>query len=266
MAVVLSEGSVLSSGAYRLYMAIGFMTGFVALFLSGATIFTEVNVVLPLLMVNSRDHDHRRVLLKQVQFWGLVWIGNLAGTLFVATLFNCAYVLTRAHIVNLQLILVDKLRYKANGGGGWFQVVLSGVLCNWMVGFTSFSVAKARIIVSTIAAVFFPVLVFVTLALEQTVANMALFFLYLTYPIAGTPPGTVQITWGDAFGWSIVPSSIGNTLGAVVLVSMVFTFVIENGVLFGCCCPKKKRGGNGDDVEMQGGAADASAPQDTIVL
>jgi formate/nitrite transporter FocA (FNT family) len=262
VAVTLSEGSVLSSGAYRIYIALGFMTGFVALFLSGATIFTEVNVVLPLLMMKSADR--RQVLLKQLQFWGMVWLGNLVGTLFVATLFNCAFVLGRPQIVNLEGILLNKLRYKANGGGGWFQVVLSGALCNWMMGLASFCVAKSRIIVSTIVGVFFPVLVFVTLSLEQTVANMSLFFLYLTYPIAGPLPTTDVISWGDAFGWSIVPSSIGNAIGAVVLVSMLFTFVIEDGLLFGCCCTKKRT--NGDDLEMQTRTNSDFAPQDTIVL
>jgi hypothetical protein len=58
-----------------------------------------------------------------------------------------------------------------------------------------------------------------------------------------------------------VPSSIGNAIGAVVLFSMLFTFAIENGVLFGCCCAKKKGEG---DVEMQG--TGSFGPQDTIVL
>jgi formate/nitrite transporter FocA (FNT family) len=212
-----------------------------------------------------KSADRRQVLLKQLQFWGMVWLGNLIGTLFVATLFNCAFVLGRPQIVNLEGILLNKLRYKANGGGGWFQVVLSGVLCNWMMGLASFCVAKSRIIVSTIVGVFFPVLVFVTLSLEQTIANMSLFFLYLTYPIAGPLPGTDIVTWGDAFGWSIVPSSLGNAIGAVVLVAMLFTFVIEDGLLFGCCCAKKKT--DGDDLELQTTTTTSDfAPQDTIVL
>jgi hypothetical protein len=41
VAVALSEGS--QQGAYRVYLALGFMTGFVALVLSGAAAFTEVS-------------------------------------------------------------------------------------------------------------------------------------------------------------------------------------------------------------------------------
>jgi formate/nitrite transporter FocA (FNT family) len=81
----------------------------------------------------------------------------------------------------------------------------------------SFSVAKSRIIISTIVAVFFPVLVFVALQLENGLPNMCLFILYLTYPITGTLPNSDVASWGDAFAWSIIPSSLGNMLGGFLL-------------------------------------------------
>ncbi len=58
VAVCLSDGSQSSPGAYRIYLALGFMCGFVSLFLSGAAAFNEVNVVLPFIMlVNRKDCD-----------------------------------------------------------------------------------------------------------------------------------------------------------------------------------------------------------------
>lgn len=107
VAVALSEGSSQFPGPYKLYIAIGFMCGFVALFLSGAAAFNEVNVVLPFLML--RDV---RGLRFQFQFWFIVWAGNLLGVLFTATLLNCAAVLTFNQISNLASILSFKLRYK----------------------------------------------------------------------------------------------------------------------------------------------------------
>ncbi len=96
-------------------------------------------------------------------------------------------------------------------------------------------------------AVFWPVLVFVSLQLENGLPNMSLYFLYLTFPIVGVVPNS-NISWGDAFGWAIIPSSIGNTIGGFFLVSLVFSFAfetVENP--FSCCGRMKKAKVEGGD-------------------
>ncbi len=54
------------------------------------------------------------------------WIGNLAGTLFCATLLSAAGIITSNIAQIIYADLVFKLRYRDNGAAGWFQVVLSG--------------------------------------------------------------------------------------------------------------------------------------------
>lgn len=86
-------------------------------------------------------------------------------------------------------------------------------------------------------------------------ANLGLFFTWLAYSsIYGIPsPG---VSWGDAFGWSIVvpllfcplpplplshaalqPSSLGNLLGGICLVAMVFHFAFTRPW---CCRSRDK--------------------------
>lgn len=233
VAVVLADGA--GGGTQKLLGALGFMTGFVALFVSGAAAFTEVNVVLPFLMMRQFDGY---ALLKQFRFWLFVWVGNLAGALLVAVFFNCVGVFTSFQMLQLETLLVAKLRYRTMGGAGWWKCFLSGILCNWMFGMASFAAAKSRIIVSTVVAVFFPVLVFVALSLEHTIANMSLFTIYLTYTIVAPLPNSV--TWGDFFAWSLVPSSLGNMIGAFVLVSLVFSFTVEGPLRCSCARSKKQ--------------------------
>lgn len=190
--------------------------------------------------------------------------------MLTATLINLASVMTVTQSQSLYGTLLLKLsKYRAKGAGGWFQVVLSGALCNWAVGMAAFGSAKSRIIISTVAAVFFPVLIFVSLQLEQANAIMSLTMLWLTYSgIYGVY--SEGITWGDAFGWLIIPTSLGNTLGAFLLVTLLFSYAFELQRLtwFQKCCAKcrsKKERNDDAPSSRRPGILDFVSGHDTMI-
>lgn len=110
------------------------------------------------------------------------------------------------------------------GALGWFQVVLSAGLGNYLVGMAAFLASRSRNNISTVFGVFFPVLMFVALGVQHSPANMGFFMLGLTY--SGIYHIDTGVGWGVAFGWNIVPASIGNIVGGILLVLLLFSFGI----------------------------------------
>ena len=76
MSVLLAFGTR-TEGLVRLLEGFGFSAGFFFVVLSGAVLFTEANVVLPVLLHRSPRTGVGRVL----RFWALAWVGNLTGAL-----------------------------------------------------------------------------------------------------------------------------------------------------------------------------------------
>ncbi|CAM9719012.1 unnamed protein product, partial [Choristocarpus tenellus] len=70
-----------------------------------------------------------------------------------------------------------------------------------------------------LVGIFFPVLGFVALGAQHTTANMGYFSIGLI--TMSNPP----VTWEEAFLWNIVPASIGNIIGALVMVAGPFFFL-----------------------------------------
>lgn len=156
-------------------------------------------------------------------------------------------------------VLTGKLRYSHGGVGGWFQCLLSAMLCNWAIGMAALGAAKSRIIVSTVFLVFFAVMTFAVLRLEHALANMSLFFLWLVYAgMNGIP--SPSVTWGDAFLWSIFPSSLGNVLGGALLLSTIFHFAWSTSWQNRSCCRRSRSSSTpekGGDIALE----EASSPR-----
>ncbi|MCH9037191.1 MAG: formate/nitrite transporter family protein, partial [Chloroflexi bacterium] len=100
---------------------------------------------------------------------------------------------------------------------GWFAVVLSGILGNWLVGMAAFMATAARTVSGKILGIVFPIVTFVALGMHHTPANMG-------YYAVGLIEGGSGIGWGEAIWWVIVPASVGNIIGGAVLVALLFWF------------------------------------------
>ena len=116
--------------------------------------FTEANVVLPATLLETR-HLARRIST----FWAMAWIGNLLGAILTAHLVAAAQTYPRSVIDLLGDVIDAKLQYADVGGAAaWFQLVLSGVLANWLVGMAAFFATMGR----TIFGKYIPILLAVT--------------------------------------------------------------------------------------------------------
>lgn len=203
-----------STGLRRLLEGFGFSVGFFMVVLSGALLFTEVNVELPATALGGRAYDIRHLVLR---LWLLAALGNLAGAFLIGQLINLAHDFGTADLATLVEIAETKARFRDEGGAaGWFRAVASGVLGNWLVGMAAFLSTMGRTIIGRYVPVFLVVVAFVASGFLHSPANMA--FYSLVGP-TGEGPG-----WATGLWWAILPAAVGNIVGGAVLVALPFWY------------------------------------------
>ncbi|MFO8076417.1 MAG: formate/nitrite transporter family protein [Egibacteraceae bacterium] len=203
------------TGVRALVEGFAFSVGFFFVVLSEAVLFTEANVVLPATLL-----DDRRIWLRVLRFWALAWLGNLVGAWLFGTLISLAQDYPPEVLATLGEIVDGKLAYRDVGGAqGWWRLVLSGVLANWLVGMAAFFAFMGRTIIGKYLPVLLAVTLFVAAGFQHSPANMG--FVALHIASGG------DLDWATALGWSIVPAGIGNMLGAALLVALPYWYVFQ---------------------------------------
>ena len=112
--------------------------------------------------------------------WVVSWIFNFVGALFVA------YVLA----------------------------YIRGIGCNWLVCLAVYLALASDDIIGKIFGIWFPIMAFVTIGFEHSVANM--FFIPL-----GMFLGAEGVNWATIFG-NLIPVTIGNIIGAAIFVGCIY--------------------------------------------
>ncbi len=204
-------------GILLLLQGFGFSTGFFLVVLSGALLFTEVNVELPAALLQGNPGLLGSRILR---LWVLAAVGNMAGAWLIAQLIELAHDYPDGYYQLLATTVDAKMKYRAIGGvDGWFRAVLSGVLGNWLVGVAAFLAVMGRTIIGKFVPVLVTVTAFVATGFMHSPANMG--YLSLAHA-AGDGPG-----WGPALIWGIAPAAVGNVVGAFVLVALPFWYAFR---------------------------------------
>jgi formate transporter len=211
LSVVLTVG-LNPMGIAELVLGLGFAAGFVMVILSGAALFTEVNVLVPELMLSRH-----RAPLRLLRFWLAVYLGNAVGAIAVAALLNWGDVIGPEQTQRLTHLIAFKLQFQHTGISGWFRAVGSGIAANWLVGMAAFLAVAARTVGGKIIGITVPIVTFVALGVQHSPANMAYFSLGLIHGHVGTDAGT-------AIAWSIAPATLGNLIGGVIFVAVLFWY------------------------------------------
>jgi len=211
----LAGSGIEAVGTRRLVEGFAFSTGFFFVVLSEAVLFTEANVVLPTALLSDR-----RLWPRVLRFWALAWLGNLGGAWLLGNLVALAQPSSAGVLASLTPMVEGKLTFTRLGGAAsWWQLVLSGVLANWLVGMAAFFAFMGRTIIGRYVPVLLAVMLFVAAGLQHSPANMGLFSLFIAH--GG------DLDWPTALAGNIVPVGIGNMLGAAVLVALPYWFVFE---------------------------------------
>lgn len=138
--------------------------------------------------------------------WIIVTFGNLAGSLFFAAILAKydGLVVDDPYATYIRNFAVTKAVTPA-----WYQILLRGIGCNWLVCIAVWQATGARDTISKIIAIWFPIWVFVACGFDHVVANM--FSLPLGIMLHA------DLTAAYYIKKSLIASYIGNIIGGLLV-------------------------------------------------
>lgn len=241
----LSNGTITGAGGevWKLALPAGlvkfaagavFPVGLMLVVIAGAELFTG-NCMFASISVFNRESGFKGLAVN----WTLVYLANLIGSIFVAFFlaYKCGF-------------------FNAMPWAGWAATVANtkcgldfatafwrGVGCNWLVCLAIWLAISADDIVGKILAIWFPIMAFVTIGFEHSVANM--FFIPLGIFVANNPAAAATLASANitttnligSAGWynfvitNLVPVTLGNIVGAALFVAALYWYVYMRGPL-----------------------------------
>ncbi len=224
--VIAGAGDKLPYGVTRLLAGVVFALGLILVVVGGAELFTGNNLIV---MAWANRKVSTALLL---QNWLVVYLGNFVGALGTALLvfFGNQYGQGGGAVGAAALATAN-----AKTGLDFISAVALGILCNALVCLAVWLTFSARTTTDRILAIVPPIAAFVAAGFEHSIANM--YFIPIGLFIkAGAPaafwtavgktaadyPG---LTWSNFIFNNLVPVTLGNLIGGVVLVGAVYWFV-----------------------------------------
>ena len=212
------EPGVLGLSFSRFMAGVAFSLGLMLVVIAGAELFTGNN-----LMISS-------ALAGQIGFgtmalrWALVYAANFAGSILIAFLYYFTGLWKLAD-GGLAAAIVRTAYTKVNLS--FLEALTRGILCNWLVCLAVWMALASRQIIGKIFAIFFPIMAFIGLGFEHSVANMYLIpeglLLKNWRGIAGPANFAPEsLTWVRFLWKNLLPVTIGNIIGGTVFVGMSY--------------------------------------------
>ena len=212
---------VLPSGIVRLLAGLAFCLGLILVVIGGAELFTGNNLIF---MAWASRKINTAALLRN---WVIVYAGNFVGALATAVLM----ILTREYMFDggaIGLAALNIANTKVNLG--FPQAIVLGIMCNALVCLAVWLTLGARTTSDKILAIIFPITAFVAAGFEHSIANM--YFIPIGWLIKHFDPVFAASTGLDLTNLTptgllanLVPVTIGNIIGGVVLVAGVYWFI-----------------------------------------
>lgn len=204
----------------RLISAVVFPGGLAMVVLLGSELFTGNS----LMAISALEKGIK--ITAMLKNWFFVYIGNLIGSIFIAWIVNSSHQLSLFNNTLAGTTINIAAGKTAISFGDAF---LKGILCNMLVCFAVLMAAAAKDVAGKILAIFFPIMIFVLSGYEHSVANMfyipaGLFALSNPVYAAATAIDTASLTWGNFFVNNLLPVTLGNLIGGVVIVAFGFWY------------------------------------------
>jgi formate/nitrite transporter len=207
-------------GFARFMAGATFSFGLILVVVAGAELFTGNHLML--MTVYDKKAEIKKVLWK----WVIVYLANFIGAVMLA------YIMYKAEnwkvenfSTGLQALKIAHTKAGLTFGVAFFR----GVLCNWLVCLGVYMATCSRSVIDKIFACFFPIMVFIALGFEHSIANM--YYIPLGMLLrnsadlvtAATVAGidVTNITWIN-FIKNLIPVSLGNIVGGGLFVGTAY--------------------------------------------
>ena len=216
--VTFDMGSNFGIGFTKFMGGAAFSVGLMLVVIAGAELFTGNNLMVSSAMAGEITYG---TMLKR---WSLVYIANFIGSVLLALLFYFSGLWkTDGGAVGAKAISIAYGKVSLS----FSEALIRGIGCNWLVCLAVWMALASRQTIGKIFAIFFPIMAFVAIGFEHSVANM--YFI---------PTGIFLKTWGEisatqgfdshALGWipfvwkNLLPVTIGNIIGGGIFVGMSY--------------------------------------------
>lgn len=235
---------LLGAGVAKFMGAAVFPIGLIAIVLTGMELFTGDAMLLPMAVWSGKSS-----YAKLITNWTWVYFGNLVGSLAFAAMMIIAP-FTQGNLVAAEpnafgltaasIAVAKILTYKSVGSMGLLAAFVSGIGCNFIVCLAILLAITAQDVIGKMAAIWFPIMTFVAIGFEHSVANM--YFLPAGKWIIDLFPSLLTkadakgallfpllakngpITWGDIWFWNIIPVTFGNIIGAMIVIGATYHY------------------------------------------
>ncbi len=218
--------AALPYGMTRLIGGLAFSLGLILVVVGGAELFTG-NALITIAFASGR------VTLKQLlRNWIIVYIGNLVGAILTAAIVFVGKQYTfGGGAVGLTALTTAQAKTSLE----FIPAVALGMMCNALVCMAVWLTYSARATTDKILAIIPPIAAFVAAGFEHSVANMYFIPLALFVKQFGDPQFFEAIgksagdfpalTWSNFLFVNLLPVTIGNVVGGVAMVGLVYWFV-----------------------------------------
>ena len=195
-------------GFLRLAAGMTFSLGLILVVVGGAELFTGNNLL-------AMAWASRRVTSAQLlRNWGLVYVGNLVGSMGTALLVWWAQVdQLNEGAVGDTMVSIARAKLSLDP----VSAVVRGILCNVLVCLAVWLCMAARSVADKILAILFPISAFVACGFEHSVANMYFLPLGIALTVGSTSPLAVSAALSN-----LAFVTIGNIVGGTLLVAFVY--------------------------------------------
>lgn len=190
-------------GVQKLVSGALFPIGLILIVVLGGELFTGNNAMLiPAYM--RRDYTFGAVLRN----WTVVYFGNFAGALAFAWLMVYMAGLTAGAPYHDAVIGIAESKVSMS----WLTVFIKGIGANWCVCLALWLAMSGRRLIEKMVGCWLPVMAFVALGYEHSIANM--FFIPL-----GMMEGAT-VTAAQMVIDNLIPATLGNIVGGAVFVAL----------------------------------------------
>ncbi len=180
-----------------------FPIGLIVILMAGGELVTG-----NMMAVSSAFFKKKISLRELLANWMIITAANVTGAIFAAYTFGHLVGLTSTGIYQQQVVLLAEQKLDSS----LFQSFLSGIGCNWFVGIALWLCYGAKDAIGKIVSVWFPVMVFVVIGFQHSVANC---FLIPAAIFEG------YYSWG-IFLQNFIVVFLGNIIGGSIFVAGVY--------------------------------------------
>ncbi|GAP22465.1 formate/nitrite transporter family protein [Leptolinea tardivitalis] len=224
-AVTSGANGLLSYGVTKLLSGLTFCLGLILVVVGGAELFTGNMLII------MAWADGKVTLKALLRNWLIVYLANFAGSIVMAGLIFYSGQYAFGHgVIGINMLTIGETKTSL----AFFPAVYLGILCNMAVCLAVWLTYSARTTTDKIMAIIFPITMFVAAGFEHSVANMyfipsALFIKYganqaFFDAIEKTPADFPHLTWENFLIGNLLPVTIGNIIGGVVMVGLIYWY------------------------------------------